>query len=115
MKSAIITICIGEKYEQLALLTHPTIQAYADKIGAEFIVIKDRIYPAEVPVGYEKLRLGKYLETYDRIIFLDTDLIVRPDTPNLFDFVPEGMIYLGTIQQYQFVWHLYRSKMYNET
>lgn len=92
MKTAVITVCIGQKYEEMAKLTHPTLKAYATRIGADFIVIDKRAYPNEVPIGYEKLQFKKYLETYDRMIQMDTDLIVRPDTPSLFLFVPEGQI-----------------------
>ena len=91
MKKAVITLCVGDAYEKISKLTHPTIEAYAKKIGAIFIVIRDRIYGDEIPTGYEKLRLKNYLEEYDRIIYVDTDLIIRPDTPNLFEFLPEGM------------------------
>ena len=89
-KNAIITVCIGKKYDNLAELTHPTLKAYADKIGADFVVIRERVYPDTIPIGYEKLQFKKYLERYERLIQMDTDLIVRPDTPNLFLVVPQG-------------------------
>lgn len=96
MKTAVVTLVIGDTYEKLARLTHPSIKAYAEKIGAEFHVIKERKYQKanpdkDVHPGYEKLQLAEYLDNYDRIIYFDTDLIIRPDTPNLFQFVPMGM------------------------
>ena len=101
MKTAVITLCIGEQYQKIAALTHPTIKKYADKIGSDFIVIDQRFYNEEVSIGYEKLQFRKYLEDYDRIIFLDTDLIVRPDTPSLFEFVPIG--YFGAFNEGGFI------------
>jgi lipopolysaccharide biosynthesis glycosyltransferase len=31
--------------------------------------------------------MAKYFDTYDRILFLDADILVRDDCPNLFDLV----------------------------
>jgi hypothetical protein len=88
MKKAVVTVTMGEAFERLARITHPTIQAYADRIGAEFVVLRERRFP-QASESWEKLHLRHLLEIYDRIIFLDTDLIVRPDTPDLFGLVPE--------------------------
>lgn len=85
---AVITICIGKEYEEMSKISHPTIKNYADKIGADFIVIDTE---TQTP-HWEKFSLYKYLKKYKRIIFLDTDIIVRPDTPNLFDIVPYNKI-----------------------
>ncbi len=57
---------------------------YASRIGADFVSLHRQ---AENPY-LEKLRLGDYLGLYERILFLDTDVIVRPDCPDLFQLVP---------------------------
>jgi len=90
MKRAVVTICCGEFYERLAAMTHPTLKAYAEKIGADFIVWRD--YAGHTIADYQKLELGKLLDRYDRVIYLDTDLLVRDDAPNLFEIVPENML-----------------------
>lgn len=90
MKLAILTITVGDFYDELAEVSHPTIQAYADKIGADFI---RRQHSDSKIVGYEKLRLiRKFLGQYDRVLFLDTDILVRHDAPNIFDLVPPDRI-----------------------
>ena len=87
MRKALVTICCGEFFDQLAALTHPTLRAYADRIGADFICWTD---PTGYEVlGYKKMELGPLLDTYDRILFVDTDIIVRDDAPDLFAMVPE--------------------------
>lgn len=91
MKKAIYTLCIGEDFNRIAELTHPRMEAYAKKIGADFIVIKDRVYPDTVPVGYEKLQLKEALGKYDRICFIDTDILIRSDSPDIFVTVPYGL------------------------
>lgn len=86
MKLAIVTVAIGDNYAALAEMTHPTLRAYAERIGADFIVI-DRTKIAETSPHYEKFQIYDLLNIYHRIIYLDTDLIVRDDCPNLFDIV----------------------------
>ena len=83
--NAVVTIAIGEKYQSMAKLTHPTLRAYADRVGAEFIVIDQ---PSSIP-HWEKMQLYQMLVKYHRIIYFDTDLIVRDDCPDLFEMVPE--------------------------
>ena len=81
MKLSLVTIVSGTQYQSLATITHLTFQNYANKIGAEFVVVK----------GDEWGRLKAYdlLDKYDRIIFLDTDIIIREDAPSLFQVIPE--------------------------
>lgn len=89
-ETAVVTITMGE-HAKLAHLTHPTIKAYADKIGADFVVIKDRLISQTTP-HWEKFQIYHMLSHYKRIIYLDTDIIVRDDCPNLFEVVPENKL-----------------------
>ena len=90
MKKAVVTLTIGQKFEALARLTHPTLKAYADRIGADFIVLSDMI-TCQQP-HWSKFLLYDLLPDYDRIIFLDTDIIVRDDCPDLTEIVPSDKI-----------------------
>ena len=87
MRSLVLTIAVGEPYASIAKITHPSLKAYAQKIGAEFKCI-DQVMISKTSAHYEKFQIFHLLNAYDRIIYLDTDLIVRADTPNLFDIVP---------------------------
>lgn len=81
MKKAIVTITIGDFYSRLAKLTHPLIEQYAKKVGADFVVLREskHKYP-----HYAKCDLMDMFDQYDRILYIDTDIIVRPDSPDLF-------------------------------
>lgn len=84
---AVVTLCIGKEYS-LGELTHPLLAAYAKKVEADFIVIDSE----KLNLGYlhyEKNQIYDLLASYDRIIYLDTDVIVSPECPNLFEIVPE--------------------------
>jgi len=84
----VLTLAIGEESEQLYALSSDSIQSYARKIGADFACIHQNIFLDPIPAHYNKLKIGDYLEIYDRILYLDCDLIVKPNTPNIFDLVP---------------------------
>jgi len=90
VRRAVVTIACGEFFERLSAITHPTLRAYADKIGADFIVWND--YPGHTIPNYQKLELAKVLDQYDRVLFLDTDVLVRDDAPDVFDLVPEDQV-----------------------
>ena len=91
MKFAVVTIAIGDKYQKMGEITHPRIKQYADKINADFIIIDKQKISNTTP-HWEKFQLLDFLSQYDRILFLDTDVLIRKNCPNLFDLVPEDKI-----------------------
>jgi hypothetical protein len=98
MNRAIVTISCGDFYRQMAAITHPTIKAYADKLGADFIVWDD--YGGHAMPHYQKLELGKLLHQYQRVLYVDTDILVRDDAPDIFAIVPEDS--LGALEEGQY-------------
>lgn len=97
MKKAVVTVCIGDEFVELSKLTHPTLKNYADRIKADFISIDS----CKSTPHWEKFVLYDLLNKYDRIIYLDTDLIVRDDCPDLFEEVPYNQI--GAFNEAKFV------------
>lgn len=87
MRKLLLTISSGELYERMSRLTHPLIKSYAEKIGAEFLCISEKSI-SETTIHWEKFQIYDLLDKYDRILYLDTDLIIRKDCPNLFEEVP---------------------------
>jgi len=87
MSRAVVTLCIGKDWNEMAQLTHPSIRKYAAKVHADFLLINNPVFGGDP--GYEKFQIGEFLNHYDRILFLDTDIIVREFCPDLFDIVPE--------------------------
>ncbi len=88
MKTLVLTIAIGEYYRKMGEITHPLMRTYARRISAEFKVITEKKV-SQTTVHWEKFQIKELLDTYDRILFLDTDIIVRGDCPDLFELVPE--------------------------
>jgi lipopolysaccharide biosynthesis glycosyltransferase len=96
VKTAVISAAFGEKYLRIAGVSFPTMKQYAERIGAEFAPLDHREH-GEAHGAWEKLQLRELLEKHDRIIWLDVDMIVRRDTPDLFGIVPEGI--LGAVDE----------------
>lgn len=86
---AVVTLAIGPKVARLAKLTHHLMEGYAEKVGADFVVI-DKEQIRGPSIHWEKFQLRELFDRYARIAFLDTDLLVMPWCPNLFDIVPPG-------------------------
>nr|MDO8116062.1 glycosyltransferase [Candidatus Sigynarchaeota archaeon] len=87
------TLAIGEQASAFARYSHPPMIEYARKTGADFIVFdkqeigfnKAKIFN---PILFEKYQVGRVLQEYDRVLFVDTDILITPRAPNVFDLVP---------------------------
>jgi len=90
MRLAVVTLGIG--IEQLLMWSRPLFQQYAEKIGADFVTIATKTINHPLCPMLEKYQLHDILGEYDRVAFFDTDILVSPRTPSLFDIVPFGKI-----------------------
>src|SRR5262245_19021173 len=99
MKRAVVTIACGEEHAKMAAITQPTMRAYADKLGADFIVWTN--FEGHIVPAYKKLDLGGLLDQYDRLLYLDNDVLVRDDAPDIIEVVPEDC--LGLFEEGQYV------------
>lgn len=91
MRTAIVSASFGAEYGRLTEVTFPTIRAYAERIGACFIPITERILPAYVSPVWEKLQIRNVLRDFERVLWVDGDAIVRVDAPDLFGIVPPSI------------------------
>jgi len=99
--NCILTLAIGEPYDKLADLTHPSIKAYAKKIGADFVCADKTTCTSPHWEKFNQIYL--LLNKYERILYIDTDIIIRDDCPNLFDIVPVRQ--LGLFNEAPFTVH----------
>ncbi|QEF98142.1 hypothetical protein Mal15_21900 [Stieleria maiorica] len=89
---AIVTAMIGDQAKELGELTLPPMQAYADRCGADLVVIDRDQFPAW-PIA-NKFAVESIAEKYDRTLFLDIDCYVRDTCPNLFERCGRGAIWM---------------------
>lgn len=97
-KYLMVTRC-DEGAEELAQVTHPILKSYAEIWKADFMKLD---YQADYLEGYGMphyriMKLYDLLDEYDRILMIDSDVLIMPSCPNLFDVVPEDKI--GTIYE----------------
>jgi hypothetical protein len=101
MRRIVYTVAIGElDYFQLTL---PTIRAYAERIGAAFVLAdKATVFPDNPYFPhFEKFGLGRPLwGDFDWVCFIDADCLVRNDCPDLFGVVPEHA--LGMLNELEY-------------
>lgn len=87
----ILTISIGKEYQKITELTHSSIKNYAKKINADFLCI-DKQKISQTTPHWEKFQIYNLLDKYDRILYIDTDVIIREDCPDLFKEVPKDKL-----------------------
>lgn len=86
---AIVTLADGDFYKSILAETIEPMSDYAKRIGADLIIYKNDI-EYKVP-HYKKLDAIKdTLLGYDRVLWLDADVLISKKAPNIFDAVPEG-------------------------
>ncbi len=89
-KNLVLTICVGNTYKKIGKLTHPTLKKYAESINVDFLVIDKNGCTSP---HWEKFNnIYQLLNKYERIVYLDTDIIVRDDCLNIFGIVPINKI-----------------------
>ncbi len=99
-----LVICVagGDDYERQAAITAPAMRAYAERVNADFRLLSGDQFPAWAMAN--KYRACPYIAAYDRTLFLDADVVISPEAPDIFDVVPPESI--AVFNEYPTVhWH----------
>lgn len=93
MKKAIVTRS-DDNIEEIKDISHPIIAHFAKKWKADFIELSENINTGDelAKRHYRILELKDVLDDYDRVLCIDSDVIISPKCMNLFSLVPEGKI-----------------------
>jgi hypothetical protein len=80
LKKTIFTLCVDNYAPEITELTFPLMKRYADKIDADFYIIKKRKFP-KFPVVYEKLQIYELAQKMenDWNIYFDADALIHPN------------------------------------
>ena len=91
MEKRLVITRADEEVAAYTKITHPIIKKYADRCGAKFEILEDC---QGIHKHYRIMQLYDKFEGYDRILMLDSDILIRKDCPNIFDEVPDNYIAL---------------------
>ena len=100
----LISTRADETVKGWADLVHPIFKKYAERVGADFITLDETLNCEEarsgIGDGLWHFRIMKHYDLhdeYDRIIHFDSDILLTPECPNLFEFIPYDSI--GTVYE----------------
>jgi len=110
---AVVTVAAGVKGKALFEISGELLKAYADRMDADFIVLD---WPGVPEWGISsKFQLSYMLDYYERVLYLDSDILIPQTAINLFDYAKEDGFYAyddlpdilrdggGFIEEYQHV------------
>lgn len=96
---ALVTMAVGDRYlccwQQVA---RPTWTAYADRHGIDIVVIRAPVdasaRAAARSVAWQKCLVPAqpWAMRYRRLCWVDADILINPDSPDIFNDVPDGQI-----------------------
>ena len=90
----LITTRADEGIKNWTDITHPIIKKYAENVGADFEIMshKSDCNDGDGKWHYRIFKHKQLHEKYDRILHIDSDVLLSPDCPNIFDIVPYDCI-----------------------
>ena len=94
MKKLLVTLNIGDYDKEITDLTFPYMKQYAQNIGADFHIIRERKFP-DFPLMLEEFQMYEFSKTYDWIIFLDGDCLINPKAIDLTTLVEENRVLIA--------------------
>jgi lipopolysaccharide biosynthesis glycosyltransferase len=89
MKKCIFQVAIGDK--PIYKKSSDSVRKYCNKHDIEYIVKtnNDYVHPA-----LNKLYIGELLKTYDKVLYIDSDIIVSENAPNFFEKHNKNRLYI---------------------
>jgi hypothetical protein len=84
---------ISDYAPELTAITYPTIDRYAERIGADVHVITERLFP-DWPITYEKLQIHELARARgdDWSIYFDSDCMIHPELVDVTELAGEDTV-----------------------
>jgi hypothetical protein len=93
IKKTIFTLAIGNYEPEICEITFPLLKLYADKIGADFHVIKERKFP-DWNIRYEKMQIYQLAQDMqnDWNVYIDADALIHPEMPDVTNLIGKDTV-----------------------
>lgn len=113
MKTMIFQVKVGPNPPAFYDVCIQSVDQYCQKYGIDHIVLTEpklKIKPlnskrsasalkCDCLVIYEKEVAFEYLDQYDAICIIDSDIYIRDNAPNIFDELSEGIVFAGVLER----------------
>lgn len=96
----VICLAVGESSAREHALTGPSQRRYAERVGADYVVIDGP--PTQPWWGLEKFRYRPYVAAYRESVTIDADIWVSRTAPDLFALVPPDRVGVSLSPQWRF-------------
>lgn len=91
-KNVIVTLASNDHYRSLLVHTLPYMKRYADSIKADLITVGTQDETLRVP-HYQKFKIiSDALEKYERVAWIDCDVLINKLSPSIFAEVPDDSL-----------------------
>lgn len=84
MKTALVTIAVGEQFQQVHALTKPRMVEYAKMIGAEYVTVDSSKHQIPHFAKFEMFAMAAD-RAYDKVLYVDADIYIKQTAPDIFD------------------------------
>jgi len=83
-----------DKVKEISNLTHPIMRAFAKRWNSDFLTLSENADCNDEwgRIHYRIMKVYDLLEKYDRVMNIDSDVIINKNCPNLFGIVPYDRI-----------------------
>ena len=96
-KWAVVTVVVGEEAERCFAASAPLMRQFAVRVGADLVVSKWPGHP-DWPMS-SKFGIAPVLDHYERILYVDADVLLRPGCVNPFEMCPANA--MGVVDELQ--------------
>ena len=97
-KFLITTVSVGQEADLIGKSSLPLIRSYAQKCKADFKILRTSNIAKVGPPFYEKLQIKNLLDDFDRVLYIDLDILISPLSPNIFGVVPEDVFAATSVE-----------------
>lgn len=86
MNNLIYTIAVNSEKIPYFRIGVESIRKYAEKIGVDFLI---KYHQEDDFILFDKFNIKYLLEVYDRVLWIDADIIIKDNAPDIFKEYPD--------------------------